>query len=71
MKPPSLTDRFVRVTAYLSDADFGYENWHARQFGSGALIAGTPTKCGVLILCEDEVEQKEALAFLEDRRRRA
>lgn len=61
MKAPSQTDRFVKVGAYLSDEDFGYDNWHARQFG---IATARPA---VLILCRDEAEQLEALEFLKSR----
>jgi hypothetical protein len=32
MKAPSLDDRRVKVTAYLTDETFGYEHWRAAQF---------------------------------------
>ena len=65
MRPPSTADRFVRVTAYLSDRDFGYDNWHARQFAAGTGPGGS--RPAVLVLCRDEAEQREALAYLEQR----
>lgn len=61
MKAPSQADRFVKVGAYLSDEDFGYDNWHARQFGINE------ARPAVLILCRDEAEQLEALEFLRHR----
>lgn len=67
MKAPSHTDRFVRVTAYLSDVDFGYDNWHARQFPAGMRDLDTELRPAVLIVCKDQAEQDEALAFLEAR----
>jgi len=65
MKAPSQQDRFVKVRAYLSDRDFGYENWHARQFASPE-----ESRPAVLILCHDETEQAQALAYLTDRETR-
>ena len=60
MKAPSEDDRFVAVSAYLSDEHFGYDNWHCAQFGVKARPA-------VLILCADKQEQRDALDFLEAR----
>lgn len=61
MKAPSQADHFVAVQAYLSDEDFGYDNWHARQFASKG------NRPAVLILCRDKAEQQAALEFLRDR----
>lgn len=63
MKAPSHADRFVKVNAYLSDENFGYENWHARQFGA----SGDGKRPAVLILCADIEEQRAAMAYLEER----
>ena len=44
MKPPSLDDHVVAVTAYLTDESFGYEHWRAAQYSAprcdrhGALV---------------------------------
>lgn len=34
MRPPSLADRIVCVSAGLTDQDFGYDHWRAAQFSS-------------------------------------
>lgn len=55
MKVPSTADTIVRVNAYLSDEGFGYDNWHARQFG-----APEPRYPAVLVLCATEADREEA-----------
>ena len=67
MKMPSTADRFVKVAAYLTDEVFGYEHWRAAQFCAPDATGRRPA---VLILCRDEAEQQEALAFLKDRAER-
>ena len=62
MKPPGLDDRFVPVSAYLTDEEFGYEHWRAAQFS-----APKKDRPAVLVICADEAEQAESLAFLKDR----
>ena len=57
MKPPSLTDRAVKVRAYLSDEDFGYEHWHARQFS-----APEDAKPALLLVFEMREERDAAYA---------
>ena len=45
MKQPSLDDKVVKVTSYLTDEDFGYEHWRAAQFS-----APSCDKHGILLL---------------------
>lgn len=52
MNAPSIEDRFVRVTAYLTDEFFGYEHWRAAQFS-----APKSEKFGVLILFDDKTKR--------------
>lgn len=61
---PRMGDRFVRVSAFLTDEVFGYEHWRAAQFASPDVPTKRPA---VLIVCRDEQEQREALAFLQAR----
>ena len=61
MKAPDLSDTVVKATAYLSDADFGYENWHARQFASPR---DCPTRPALLLICRDEAERDRLLMRL-------
>lgn len=62
MQQPSLNDRFVKVSAYLTDETFGYDHWRAAQFS-----APKRDKPAVLVLCADEAEQAACLAFLKAR----
>ena len=62
MKVPSTNDRFVCVRAWLTDETFGYDHWRAAQF-----LAPNQAQPALLILCESEAEQKEAVTFLEER----
>jgi hypothetical protein len=64
VKPPSIDDRFVRVTAYMTDEEFGYEYWAARQFASRDVVTRRPA---VLIVCADRAEQEAALTYLRER----
>jgi hypothetical protein len=64
MIPPKPTNRFVRVTAYMTDEAFGYEHWRAAQFASPDVAV---KRSGVLIICESEAEQVAALAYLRNR----
>lgn len=59
MKVPSLNDRAVKVSAYLTDADFGYDHWRAAQFS-----APSRDRFGVLLLFANEQERDEALVKL-------
>jgi hypothetical protein len=63
---PSHSDRFVRVTAYLSDQRFGYDRWLADQFSGRAGYADY--RPAVLVICRNKDEQDDCLAFLEARR---
>lgn len=56
MKTPSLADSVVKVSAYLTDLDFGYTHWHAAQF-----MAPRLDRFGLLQLFESESERDEAL----------
>jgi hypothetical protein len=49
MKVPSLDDRAVKVSAYLTDETFGYEHWRAAQFSSPGR-----DRFGVLMLFENQ-----------------
>ena len=57
MKQPSLTDKAVRVTAYLTDETFGYEHWRAAQFSAPKL-----DKYGVLLLFDTKDEVDAAIS---------
>ena len=57
MKAPSLSDRRVKVRAFLTDEGFGYDHWQARQ-----VMAPADARPAVLIICEDEAEQRRLLA---------
>ncbi len=61
MKPPSLADRFVRVTAYLSDEIFGYDHWRAAQFSSPKVAESRPA---ILQIFETDAERDAALLKL-------
>lgn len=60
MKAPSLDDRAVKVTAYLTDETFGYEHWRAAQFS-----APKRDRPGILIICRDDQECAAILTELE------
>lgn len=60
MKQPSLADRVVKVRAYLTDQEFGYEHWRAAQF-SAPIVA----KPAVLVIWETEGEQEAFFRALE------
>lgn len=64
MLSPSARDRFVKVTAYLTDQVFGYEHWRAAQFSAPDVEVRRPA---VLIICRDDIEQQAALAYLQAR----
>ncbi len=55
MKPPSVEDRIVQVTAKLTDEVFGYDHWRAGQFSFGG------THDAVLVICRAG-EDRAALA---------
>jgi hypothetical protein len=57
VKPPSLTDRVVTVTAYLTDETFGYEHWRAAQFS-----APKADKPAALVLFDTEAERDAFVA---------
>jgi hypothetical protein len=57
MKPPSLTDRVVTVTAYLTDETFGYTHWRAAQFS-----APRQDRYGVLLLFATTAERDAWIA---------
>ncbi len=50
MQAPALTDRLVKVFAYLTDETYGYEHWRAAQFsapdvdGRWAVLITYPTR---------------------------
>jgi hypothetical protein len=54
MNTPSLSDRVVKVTAYLTDEVFGYDHWRAAQFSSPK---GKPA---VLLIYDTEAERDAA-----------
>lgn len=62
MKTPSANDRFVRVTAYLTDETFGYEHWRAAQFCAPGASMERPA---VLIICRDQADRAAVLTKLE------
>ena len=59
MKVPSSDDRFVKVRAYLTDQEFGYEHWRATQF-----LAPDGARPAVLIVCRDETDRSTVLKAL-------
>lgn len=59
MKPPDLTDQFVKVRAYLTDEDFGYEHWRAAQFSAPNVPS---SRYGVLVIFQSEAERDRWLA---------
>ena len=59
MKPPSATDRVVKVRAYLTDEAFGYEYWRASQFCSPE-----DAQPAVLVICATKEEQERLLRIL-------
>src|SRR6266446_4354219 len=60
MKAPAMTDTLVKVTAYLADDDFGYDNWHARQF---AAARDRLTRPALLVLCADEADRDRLMQY--------
>ena len=62
MKVPSLSDRVVKVTGYLTDQSFGYEHWRAAQFSSPK-----KDRAGALILFEDEAQRDRFLVEMKHR----
>jgi hypothetical protein len=50
---PSLDDRVIKVRAYLTDQEFGYDHWRAAQF-----CAPIVAKPAVLVIWETEGEQE-------------
>jgi len=57
MKAPSLDDRRVPVTAYLTDEVFGYEHWRAAQFSAPH---GPDSRPGILLIFNTEAERDAA-----------
>jgi hypothetical protein len=57
MKAPSLSDRVVKVRAYLTDEWFGYDHWRARQFG-----APDEARPALLLIFATEAERDRALS---------
>jgi hypothetical protein len=49
---PSLADRVVKVSAYLTDETFGYDHWRAAQFSTPGR-----DRYGALVLFETEEER--------------
>jgi hypothetical protein len=58
MKAPSNDDRYVNVTAYLTDETFGYDHWRAAQFCS------PPGRPAILIICSGEEDREQMLQRL-------
>jgi hypothetical protein len=56
MKPPSLDDRRIKVTAYLTDETFGYDHWRAAQYSA----PDGPTCRPALLLVFDTEAQRDA-----------
>ena len=63
MKQPQITDRLVKVRAYLTDEVFGYHHWRAAQF-----CAPQDGKPGMLVIYDSEAERDAALALLQKAR---
>lgn len=59
MKAPTLTDKLVKVRAYLTDETFGYEHWRASQFS-------TPpdSRPAILVIYDSDSERDDALKLL-------
>ena len=64
MKAPSLDDKVVPVTAYLTDEVFGYDHWRAAQFASGQNPISDHVRPAVLVLCTDATERAQRLLEL-------
>lgn len=62
MKMPSLSDKLVKVRAYLTDEAFGYEHWRAAQFCAPA--DGQPA---LLVICADGDERQKVEDYLRGR----
>jgi hypothetical protein len=56
MRTPSLSDRAVKVRAYLTDETFGYTHWRAAQFSAPP----THNKPGLLLLFDTDGERDAA-----------
>lgn len=52
MKAPNLTDRVVKVRAYITDERFGYDHWVARQF-----LTPADSKPALLLIFDTEAER--------------
>lgn len=62
MKVPTLTDRAVKMGAYITDEHFGYDHWQARQF-----CAPKTAKPAVLVVFDTKDERDayfERLTFM-------
>ncbi len=60
MHNPTISDRVVRVRAYLTDEIFGYDHWRAAQF-----CAPKDAKPAILLVCRDGAEQTAILNELQ------
>ncbi len=56
MNAPSLTDRYVKVRAYMTDDTFGYDHWRAAQF-----CAPAEGQYAVLVICQSQAERDAIL----------
>jgi hypothetical protein len=56
---PSLTDRIVEVSAYLTDETFGYVHWRAAQFEERGREA-------VLVICREGESRAELLRRIDE-----
>jgi hypothetical protein len=59
MKAPSLQDRIVKVRAYLTDVEFGYDYWAARQF-----LAPSEAKPALLLIFSSDQDRDHALQLI-------
>lgn len=59
MKMPTLADRHVKVSAFLTDETFGYTHWQAKQF-----LAPEGSKPALLVLFDTAADRESALTKL-------
>jgi hypothetical protein len=64
MKAPSETDTLVKVTAYLTDEEFGYEHWRAAQFSAPDDVR-IRRRAAILVICDDADQRDLILKHLE------
>ena len=56
MKAPSSDDKVVKVSAFMTDLVFGYDNWHAQQYS-----APEGSKPAILIIYDSKTDRDNAI----------